>query len=54
MTHENTLYNPFLETDYTLGTWLQVSKEQLLLQTAMGKFIRNFKIPFLGIWTLEI
>lgn len=45
---------PFLETDYTLGSWLQFSKEQLLLQTAMGQLIRNFKIPFPGIWTLEI
>ena len=46
--------NLFSETDYTLGTWLQVSKEQLLLQTAMGQLIRNFKIPSPGIWTLEI
>ena len=40
-----------LETAYTSGTWLQVSKEQLLLQTAMVQLIRNFKIPSLGIWT---
>ena len=51
MTHENAFTILLLGTDYTVGTWLQVSKEQLLLKTAMGQLIRNFKIPSPGIWT---